>query len=467
MTDRDPVADILERVEHPVAPSEPFASNLLADVLAALETDGRSRRGRSRRPRLPAVWRRVLTVAAALAIAVGGLALLSPVLRLNHAPALPASVADLGPFPPISFRGTIVAGRTDQTAEIPIGEVTYVSAFSWSVTARGDSLQGDPLEYPFGDGGAVARDGDVVTLYSSLTNSIRTVAVRSASIAPIYSPARLLTWSGTQAFSWAKSCASGRIMGAERVRGLQAVRVHCPDVKLLIGGAGSTFGGKADVWVDPSTGIVLRIETAGAPRTFSDRLLGLVAGQRWELTDLQIGDVASTTFTPPPDAIDATDRTVLTSVRLGQPMPSIQLPLISGGTTTLSGTPGTPTAIYFWDRSCYGAHCSMLTLIEQLVSRTDIDVVVVLTPRWTDAQEIRRALAPAHVTVPVALDPNGLASRLIAGEESDTLLLLDRSGNLAGAYSGNYGGILGDILDTFAAGKPLPRPPAGAEAELP
>jgi hypothetical protein len=107
-------------------------------------------------------------------------------------------------------------------------------------------------------------------------------------------------------------------------------------------------------------------------------------------------------------------------------------------------------------------------LIRQLASRTDIDVIVVVDPNWTDAAEIRRAIAPAHVSVPVALDPEGVASDLIAGQESNTLLLLDASGSLEGAYAGNYGKHLAGILTAFAAGEPLPTHVGGlARAQLP
>ena len=459
MTERDPVAAIFERVERPVAPAPGFADDLLDDLLGELGDDGSHHRRKGGRLRLSQGWRKALTIAAAFAIATAGLAMLQPFARPT---VLPASVSELGPFPLVSFRGTVVAGPAGQTAGTPIGDVTYESQFSWKVAARGEFLFSGWGGPGFGDAGAVARDDDVVTLYSSRTNSIWTVAVGSATIAPTYSPARRLTWTGTLAFSWATACASGSVVGDEFIGGTQTVRVHCPEVK--------SVGGDADVWVDPSDGMVLRIEVAPARRSTSEslNLVGPFEGQRWDLTDLEVGEVTSATYTPPSDAIDATNQTVLTSVRLGQPMPSVELPLVTGGTTTLNGTPGTPTAIYFWDRSCYGRDCSMLTLMEELSSRTAIDVVVVVDPNWTDAKEIRRAIAPGNIDAPVALDPDGVASGLLAGGSSDALFLLGPDGNLDGVYAGNYGRRLGGILDAFAAGAPLPTHVGGtAEAQLP
>jgi len=470
MTERDPVGAILERVEHPVAPDRAFADALLDDLMDELGDDEEHHRRRGRGLRLSPGWRKVLTIAAAFAIAIGGFAMLHPFAR---DPAVPASVSELGPYPLVSFRGTVVAGPVDQTAGAPIGDVTYVSQFSWKVVARGDYLS-NGWGAGFGDAGAVARDGDVVTLYSSRTNSIRTVAVRSAAIAPVYSPARFLTWTGTQAFSWATACASGTIAGQERIGGIQTVRVHCPDVQLT-GATDFVFQGDADVWVDPSDGMVLRVETADARRQSSDilSLLGPSAGQRWELTDLQVGDIGSAAYAPPSDAIDATNQTVLTSVRLGQPMPSVELPLMDGGTTTLSGTPGKPTATYFWDFSCEGRGCSMTAQIEALAARTDIDVVAVVDPTMYKIEKrVHDMLDPVHVSVPIALDVDGAAAGLIArgysgGSGGNTLLLLDADGNLAGVYAGNYTERLPEILDALAVGDPLPQPGPRTDAQLP
>jgi hypothetical protein len=391
----------------------------------------------------------------------------------DRAPRMPASVADLGPFPRVSFSGTIVAGSTELTPLTPIGDVVYGSAFSWSVTVRGDRPFNEWAAESL-DGSAVARDGDVVTFYSARTNSTHTVAVRSGTVAPLFSPARLLTWNGTMGFSWARACSSGRVIGEEQVRGIQAVHIRCPGATMNLGAGDYTFKGNADVWVDPSTGIVLRIETTGpAPRPSELELplslTGPGARQRWELADLQIGGISSTAFTPPSDAIDATDQTVLTSVRLGQPMPRVELPLVDGGTTTLSGSPGTPTAIYFGSGSCFDAKCSILTWLDFLASWTKIDVIVVIPDsKWVD-----RELSSTDLPVPVAIDSDGVASALIIGlSGGDVLLLLDQNGNLAGAYTADFGhdsgGVLANILDAFAAGEPLPAHPGGqAQAQLP
>lgn len=471
MADRDPIAQLLERVEHPVAPDRRFRDELLAELLAELgeASRGDPAGGRPKR-RLSPTWRKALTVAAALAIALGGLALIRPLLRLSETPEVPASVREIGPFPVVPFGGTVVVGPRDQTAGLPISDVSYVSQFSWSVAARGDALL-----VVFGDIGAVSRDGDVVTFYDPRLNTTREVGVRSAAIAPSFSPAKFLTWNGTQAFSWAASCGAGTIVGTEPVDGIEAVRVHCPDVKVPVAGWGGGFRSDADVWVDPTNGIVVRIETAGKPRAPEAPIQADAPekGQRWELTDLQIGDVTAATYTPPSDAIDATDQTVLTSVRIGQPMPPVELPLMDGGTTTLSGTHGKPTAIYFWDLSCVGAGCSMTAQIEAFAARDDVDVVVVVDPTIYEIEKrVHDMLDPEHVSVPVALDTDGAARGLIArgysgGSDGNTVLLLDADGNLQGAYAGNYTDGLPGILDALAAGEPLPRPGPDTDAQLP
>jgi hypothetical protein len=463
MTERDPVAAILEHVEHPVAPDRAFAQALLGELLGELGDDeGHHRRTVGRLRRSPG-WRKAITIAAAFAIATAGLAMLQPFARPT---VLPASVSELGPFPLVSFRGTVVAGPVDQVTGTPIGDVTYASQFSWKVTARGNYLYGG-WGYSFGDAGAVARDGDIVTFYSSRTNSIRTLEVGSATVAPTYSPARRLTWTGTLAFSWATACVSGTVVGDEFIGGIQTVRVHCPEVK--------SVGGDADVWVDPSDGIVLRIEVAQARRSSSESLdlVGPFEGQRWDLTDLQVGEVTSATYTPPSDAIDATNQTVLSSVRLGQPMPTVELPLIGGGTTTLGGTPGRPTAIYFWDLSCEGRNCSMTAQIEALAARDDVDVVVVVDPTIYKIEErVHDMLDPVHVSVPIALDASGAAADLIEGSYSggsggNTLLLFGADGNLEGVYAGDYTERLPEILDALASGDPLPQPGPRTDAQLP
>lgn len=443
MSERDAVGAILERVERPVAPDETFAGALLDDLLEELGNGRGPRRRRGGKPRLSTG--KALTIAASFLVAAVGLAALQPFARRA---GVPASVGELGPFPLVSFQGTVVAGPVDLTSSTPIGDVTYASQFSWKVTARGDYLSSWGNEV-----GAVARDGDVLTLYDIRTNTTRTLSERSAGIAPDFSPARLLTWNGTKAFSWAKACAAGRIVGEEEVRGGVTARVRCPNVTL-----GFSPRGDVDVWVDPSSGIVLRIETAPKGASTDDlSLLGPFAGQRWELVDVQVGGVSSAAYRPPPGAIDATDQTVLTSVRLGDPMPLVELPLLTGGTTTLSGTPGGPSAIYFWDGSCYGKDCSMLTLTQALASRTDIDVVVVAGPSWTE-NEIRREIRPEDVSVPIAVDPDGVAYGLVGRYASNTLFLLSPDGSLEAVYEGNYGGQLDDILDAFVAGEPLPAP---------
>jgi hypothetical protein len=154
-------------------------------------------------------------------------------------------------------------------------------------------------------------------------------------------------------------------------------------------------------------------------------------------------------------------------------MPSVELPLIDGGTTTLGGTPGRPTAIYYWDLSCYGRNCSMTAQIEALAARTDIDVVAVVDPTYYEIEKrVHDMLDPIDVSVPIALDTNGAAAGLIAGSYSggsdgNTLLLLDADGNLAGVYAGNYTERLPEILDAFAVGDPLPQPGPRTDAQLP
>jgi peroxiredoxin len=196
-------------------------------------------------------------------------------------------------------------------------------------------------------------------------------------------------------------------------------------------------------------------------------MLGPSAGQRWELADLRVGVVPSAVFTPPPGAIDATDQAVLTSLRLGDPIPAVELPVITGGTTTLGGTPGRPSAIYFWDGSCYGSGCSMATLLRALASRTDLSVLVVAGPAWT-RDEIRREIDPSRLPVPIALDPDGAAYGLVGRYADNVVFLVGPDGGLEAVYQGDYGRQLDDILDAFVAGEPLPEPDdEQAEAQLP
>jgi len=155
-------------------------------------------------------------------------------------------------------------------------------------------------------------------------------------------------------------------------------------------------------------------------------------------------------------------------------MPKVELPLIGGGTTSLDGTLGTPTAIYYWDGTCFDeSDCSPLRLVDFLAARRGIDAIVVISQRYSGSPWVPGRIPQADASVRVATDPDGVASGLVAADMTyDMLLLLDPGGNLVAVYSAGFGkgsgGVLGRILDAFAAGEALPRHPGGqAEAQLP
>ena len=100
MSERDPIATILERVERPVAADARFADDLLDELLADLGDDDERPRRRSGRTRPALGWRKALAIAASFAIAAAGLSLLAPLVGSD---AIPASVGELGPFPLVPY----------------------------------------------------------------------------------------------------------------------------------------------------------------------------------------------------------------------------------------------------------------------------------------------------------------------------------------------------------------------------
>lgn len=452
MNGHDPVASALTGLDRPVRPDPAFEVELLDGLLRRLEdgADLTSRSDPGRPGGRPSGLRRLITIAATLAIAGLAFALLLPLARLGE-----DAVPSFGPTP--AFRSTIrltwplpeeAAAEAPSESLVPgtLQTATIIVTVRDQSAWRLDLVEGDaPIGVLPSAGSSAVWDGERL--------GVRDAATGSGSFHDVpagFTPLELLAWDE----AWADRCPEVEGLGDATVAGRAALTFRC---------SGGAF--TADVTVDADTGLV--VAAAGLDGTYeSPGPLPFGPGWVLETDDLEIDP----SFDPATFRFEATAPPVgsaaLTSLRFGEVAPPWSAPLLDGGTFAVDGGRGAPLAVYLWASWCEPC-VEGLPGVEAGAGSFEGRVRVVAASFLEPRQYARRAADEARVS-------DGIVA--IAGDRPEvwgidaipTLVLLDGEGRFLGAYGGPLSeGELSTILTAVERGEPLPADVGTAGHQLP
>ena len=425
--DRDPVAQILERLDRPVEPPAKFAESLLSRLIAELEAERVAGvPSPLRRPWLP----RLSLAAAGLALAAVVSIVVSVFLLASSPPSALAVVQEaqqaFAQVPP--FRAT-VSGRSSAVAEemAPGTDIQhrFVQVVSYGGEAgwRRDILEDEPPARG-GAGSFTVWDGRQLGVYSAEANefSVNPDAAAEASPQADLSPAlsriqEMINWFGpaSQPGSFEtyleENC---NVLADDRIAGRPAQHVSCTR-------ADHPF----EIWFDGEFGLVLRF-VSGATESESS-----------EVTSIEYNPVFPPgifEFVPPPGARDFEEliEDAYSQVDLvqGEVAPSWSGPLVGGGTLHLEDLRGRPVLIFFWadwcDLACFSSFPDFQEASQQWADR----VAFVSVDFFGSAEEAEKIMQNGGYTFPVVVDSSGAVGEAWGLESVPIWVLLDADGRV-------------------------------------
>jgi len=459
MTD-DPIRDALELLDRPVRPEPEFADRLFERL--ASETKKRPALVPPRsieRPGRPDV-RRALTVAAVLVAALAVIASVLGPLRGVGSHREPAGPSASTPFRMVVEGRYPASGDADAPGSFRLG-ISYEDAGTWRIDVLGGTAADQPLvdANVGGAGSYLLSSRGVVMAFDAPSDAF----VPQPAHAAWFSPLNLLGGADPHA-GWEQACANGTSLGDDVIDGRPVHGVRCA--------APSGFGSTAatfDVWEDVDTSLVLRL--SASPDSLGALPPGPLAwytGESLAATSIEYDpSFASGTFTTPARATasPASGARAILSVNAGDVLPTVTGTTLTGDPFDLSSTRGKPTVLYLWADWCAPCTGAPLAAMQTAFdSRSDVNVV---TLAWNADRSAIASFVRAHAyTVPVVLpdDPQALSRTWGGPDGIPTLILLDASGRLVGAYEGFNAevGAVSDvdaILDALVGERPLPAEP--------
>lgn len=434
MTD---LRQLMERADRVVGRIEPGD-----DALERLARHREQRRRRQRRA----------SMVVALALMALALAVISPLVRVGQE----LSPGDIGPFeemPP--FRATVEGTIPQEGVLDPAGpftvELLYRDASAWRLDVREGHLP-SVAGHPLSAGSFAVYDGDVVRLYDAGEDLVYRQGVVQG-----FSPLNLLGWEDPKA-PWQRFCLDGTVVGSDSVAGRGAVHLRCP--------AAGSFGDELDVWVDSSTGLVLRIASHGSggdPTSVSGPII-FVPQQTVSIAsvdyDPDLGEDAFR-FTAPPGAKTAEEveaQAPATSLVIGEQVPMWTAPTLDGGELDLASLRGQAVLLYFWADWCPPCTGQPLDAFQAARDSLGDGVELVSVAYVADRSQVQGLVGEEGYRFSVALADEAIGDSW--GIEGIPLLVaLDDEGRLAGAYLG-FEGLseedLAKVADALVTGQPLP-----------
>ncbi|HEY8531254.1 MAG TPA: cytochrome c-type biogenesis protein CcmH [Limnochorda sp.] len=148
------------------------------------------------------------------------------------------------------------------------------------------------------------------------------------------------------------------------------------------------------------------------------------------------------------------------SIRVGDRLPAVPLPMWDGGTWDLAGSAGRPVLLRVSSRAC--ATCANdFALLDAIQSRYGSRLKVVAVEVQSTQADVERALQGLKPSYPIALDPDGRVMATWPVKGLPTLVVLDRTGRFHAAY---HGEVRTADLDALVGGLlPTPLEPGSAE----
>jgi len=449
----DRIRDALRELDRPVRPDPAFAEQLF-DRLREEAEGGRTRptRGGSsrRRPNL----RRAVLVAAVLAVGMAIVLTLIAPLRDLRTSEPGAGISDTTPFR-LTLDGSFPASSDADVGGTFSIRISWRSADEWRIDVLGGSAPDQPLV----NENVGARGSSAIWSNGTLS------AIDGASGQPVpqiahaawFSPLNLLGYDDPRS-GWRRACEGGASLGDSTIDGRPVVGVRCSAPP----GFGSTSA-TVEVWRDVDSGLILKLASGPDPgQQLPPGPIAWYRGESVEATSIEYDPLfPDDAFRAPSPSATPQAPSPVTAVAVGDPLPTFTGRTLDGGSFDAASLGGTPTAIWIWADWCGPCVGTPLDEIDRLSrTRTDVDVITVA---WNaDPDSIRTFVRDHEYSVPVVQpdDPQALQNAWgLSG--TPTLLLVDASGRLVGAYAG-WNAELGKaadvraVVDALASGSQLP-----------
>ncbi len=422
--DNDPIQQVLERLERPVAPSAEFAGVLFARLVGEMEGE-RGVAVRRHWLRRLAFAAPVLALAAVVSVVVSLLLLASSrpssalaviedaQLKFSEAPPFQATLSGRIPAQLISSENPQYTGPDG----LYVHKVSYAGRTGW----RLDVLEQSPPGLAAGSAGSFwVWDGTKLGAYKADENAFFIQPVVEG-----FSPLGSLSWDAT-GYSrdfWKDRCAESEVLPDQQVAARSSRHLRCGDL---------------EVWVDAETGIMLKIAEAEGPQLPRPvpGPIGLSPGVVVEITSIEYNPVFSASIfnvAPPPGAKDVTGGEEVepqTNLVAGQEAPPWSGPLLSGGTFHLEDMRGRPVLILFWADWCVPC-VNSLPQFQQALRQWTGRVSFVSVDIDSDEQSARQTLQEGGYTFAVILDSfSGDLARTWGIGAIPTWVLLDAEGRV-------------------------------------
>lgn len=329
------------------------------------------------------------------------------VVKLRYDPSFPAGTFTVAAPPgALDYQGRLQAAEAGVP---PFRAVVYGKAYGRAYTAemwyrssrrwRIKTLAGrPPLPVRGGAGSFAVAARGTVTYYKAAENSYGTAS-------PSASPLDQLVPVGVYGYS-AAACPA---VGHERIAGRDAVHRHCAST---------------DVWVDRSTGLILRQQ---APR------------YEFRVRSIDYRPVfppGTFRFAAPPGARSEqqleNDPYYKTTLAPGKPAPPWQATSLGGGTFRLTGLRGKPALLLLFADTCPAGDraCDVFTSLEQVYKEAKGKVAILWVDLQGRAEQAQKIVAYNHLTFPVVVDTPGASIKAWKIQAYPYWLLLDSRGRV-------------------------------------